>query len=50
MEVQKGIQTRKSYDTDFKQEVTWLLASGRSAKEILETFGSTEIFYIVGKE
>ncbi|MCF0048416.1 hypothetical protein LXM25_00010 [Dyadobacter sp. LJ53] len=38
MGVQKGIKTRKSYDADCKQEVTRMLASGRSAKEISETF------------
>jgi transposase len=42
MGIQKGIKTRKSYDADFKQEVTRLLASGRSAKEISETFGIAE--------
>ncbi|MNL55247.1 Transposase [compost metagenome] len=42
MEVQRGIKTRKSYDADFKQEVTRLLVSGRSAKEISETFGIAE--------
>jgi len=42
MKVQKGIKTRRSYDADFKQEVTRLLASGRSAKEISETFGIAE--------
>ncbi|MFN3664521.1 MAG: transposase [Sediminibacterium sp.] len=42
MGVQKGIKTRKSYDADFKQEVTRMLASGRSAKEISETFGIAE--------
>ena len=42
MGVQKGIKTRKSYDADFKQEVTRMLASGRSAREISETFGIAE--------
>lgn len=42
MGVQKGSKTRKSYDADFKQEVTRMLASGRSAKEISETFGIAE--------
>jgi transposase len=42
MGVQKEIKTRKSYDVDFKQEVTRMLASGRSAKEISETFGIAE--------
>ncbi|WP_374759398.1 transposase [Dyadobacter fanqingshengii] len=38
----KGNKTRESYDADFKQELTRLLASGRSAKEISETFGIAE--------
>ncbi|OJV13977.1 MAG: hypothetical protein BGO21_20430 [Dyadobacter sp. 50-39] len=42
MGVQKGVKTRKSYDADFKQELTSMLASGRSAKEISETFGIAE--------
>jgi transposase len=42
MGVQKGIKTRKSYDADFKQEITRMLVSGRSAKEISETFGIAE--------
>ena len=42
MGVQKGIKIRKSYDADFKQEVTRMLAAGRSAKEISETFGIAE--------
>lgn len=42
MGVQKGVKTRKSYDADFKQEVSRMLASGRSAKEISETFGIAE--------
>jgi len=56
MRVQKGIKTRRSYDADFKQEVTRLLASGRSAKEISEAFGIAEKWFatsasiIVGRE
>ncbi|GLU51564.1 hypothetical protein Dfri01_10250 [Dyadobacter frigoris] len=42
MGVQKGIKSRKTYDADFKQEITRLLASGRSAREISETFGIAE--------
>ena len=42
MGLQKGIKARKTYDADFKQEITRLLASGRSAREISETFGIAE--------
>jgi transposase len=42
MGVQKGLKTRRSYDADFKQELMRLLASGRSAREISETFGIAE--------
>lgn len=35
-------KTRRSYDADFKQEVTRMLVSGRSAKEISESFGIAE--------
>ncbi|SEI45825.1 hypothetical protein SAMN04487995_0896 [Dyadobacter koreensis] len=38
MGLQKGIKARKTYDADFKQEITRLLASGRSVREITETF------------
>jgi len=47
MGVQKGIKARKTYDADFKQEITRLLASGRSAREISETFGIAEKRYAV---
>lgn len=36
------VKTRRSYDADFKQEVTRMLVSGRSAKEISESFGIAE--------
>ena len=42
MGVQKGIKARETYDADFRQEITRLLASGRSAREISETFGIAE--------
>lgn len=38
----KSVKTRKSYDAEFKQEMTRMLASGRSAKEISEAFGIAE--------
>ncbi|WP_353717286.1 transposase [Dyadobacter sp. 676] len=38
----KTVKTRRSYDLDFKQEVTRMLTSGRSAKEISESFGIAE--------
>ena len=36
------MRTRRSYDAEFKQEMTRMLASGRSAKEISEAFGIAE--------
>jgi transposase len=42
MKDQKLVKTRRSYDAEFKQEVARMLASGRSAKEISETFGIAE--------
>ncbi|WP_026631349.1 transposase, partial [Dyadobacter alkalitolerans] len=38
----KSLKTRRSYDADFKQEMTRMLTSGRSAKEISESFGIAE--------
>ena len=41
-ERQKIVKIRRSYDSDFKQEVIRVLASGRSAKDISEAFGIAE--------
>jgi transposase len=38
----KSVKTRRSYDAEFKQEMTRMLTSGRSAKEISEAFGIAE--------
>jgi transposase len=42
MKETKSVKTRRSYDAEFKQEMTRMLASGRSAKEISEAFGIAE--------
>lgn len=42
MKEPQTVKTRRSYDADFKQEVTRMLVSGRSAKEISESFGIAE--------
>lgn len=42
MSNQKDVKIRKSYDADFKQEVTRLLTSGRKTKEVSESFGIAE--------
>jgi transposase len=42
MKDKKIVKIRRSYDSDFKQEVIRMLASGRSAKDISEAFGIAE--------
>lgn len=42
MKDSKSVKTRRNYDADFKQKMTRMLASGRSAKEISEAFGIAE--------
>lgn len=42
MGIKKIVKTRRSYDADFKQEVTGMLVSGKSAKEISDSFGIAE--------
>ncbi|MHA4740610.1 transposase [Dyadobacter sp. MSC1_007] len=42
MKEAKTVKTRRSYDSDFKQEVTRMLVSGRSTKEVSESFGIAE--------
>ena len=42
MKDKKTVKIRRSYDSDFKQEVIRMLASGRSAKDISEAFGIAE--------
>jgi transposase len=42
MKGEKSVKTRRSYDADFKQEMTRMLASGRSEKEISEAFEIVE--------
>ncbi|MCF0075188.1 transposase [Dyadobacter sp. CY261] len=37
-----GVKSRKSYDADFKQELTTMLMSGRSARELSQSFGIAE--------
>jgi transposase len=38
----KKVKSRRSYDAEFKQEVTRMLASGRSTREVSEAFGIAE--------
>lgn len=42
MKEPQTVKTRRSYDADFKQEVTRMLVSGRSTKEVSESFGIAE--------
>lgn len=39
MENRTGVKSRRSYDADFKQELTTMLMSGRSARELSQSFG-----------
>lgn len=47
MKEPKTVKARRSYDADFKQEVTRMLVSGRSTKEVSESFGIAEKRYAV---
>jgi transposase-like protein len=42
MDNRKKGKTRRSYESDFKQELVRMLISGKSASELSETFGITE--------
>ncbi|ACT92121.1 transposase [Dyadobacter fermentans] len=42
MEKRFGVKSRRSYDADFKQELTTMLMSGRSARELSQSFGIAE--------
>lgn len=42
MKDQKIVKKRRSYESDFKQEMARMLTSGKSAREISETFGIAE--------
>lgn len=42
MEKRNGPKTRRSYDADFKQELITMLISGRSARELSQSFGIAE--------
>lgn len=42
MKDRKSVKTRKSYDAEFTQEMTRMLASGRSDKGVSEAFGIAE--------
>ncbi|WP_353718750.1 transposase [Dyadobacter sp. 676] len=42
MENRTGVKSRRSYDADFKQELTTMLVSGRSARELSQSFGIAE--------
>lgn len=47
MEKRSGVKSRRSYDADFKQELTTMLMSGRSARELSQSFGIAEKRYAV---
>ncbi len=42
MEGQKANKGRRSYEPDFKAEILRMLISGKSVKEVSETFGIAE--------
>jgi transposase len=42
MENRTGVKSRRSYDADFKQELITMLMSGRSARELSQSFGIAE--------
>lgn len=42
MKDKKNVRTRRSYEADFKEEVARMLTTGKSAREISETFGIAE--------
>lgn len=42
MENRNGAKSRKSYDADFKHELITMLMSGRSARELSQSFGIAE--------
>jgi transposase len=42
MENRTGVKSRRSYDADFKQELTTMLVAGRSARELSQSFGIAE--------
>jgi transposase len=42
MESQKKTRERRSYEPDFKSEILRMLVSGKSVKEVSETFGIAE--------
>ncbi len=45
MERQKANKGRRSYEPDFKAEILRMLISGKSVKEVSETFGIAEKWY-----
>jgi len=47
MDNRKKGKTRRSYESDFKQELVRMLISGKSASELSETFGIAEKRYAV---
>jgi transposase-like protein len=47
MESQKANKGRRSYEPDFKAEILRMLISGKSVKEVSETFGIAEKRYAV---